>query len=31
MALLPKKSPNLGNSSLALRALMYNRASYGPP
>jgi hypothetical protein len=30
MAPLPKKSPDLGNSSPTLRAL-YNRASYGPP
>jgi hypothetical protein len=27
---LLKNSPDLGNSSPALRALMYNRASYGP-
>jgi hypothetical protein len=27
----PEKSPDLGNSSPALKALMYNRASYGHP
>jgi hypothetical protein len=31
MAPLPKKSPDLGNSSPGPRALMYIRASYGPP
>jgi hypothetical protein len=31
MAPLPKKSPDLGNRSPAPGALMYNRASYGPP